>query len=288
MTDNSVIPGLPDDDIPLALRCWDQAKAANPDATWAEGFRLYIEAKNVQQPFDPDSLAIFRSYADFCERRNCAPGKGEANLWGFGKVPIAFDSFNEQERAGWLHLHDLVEPTGIDEAGLYRIWREWTDEDRDDVDVIEYWLPSQDRFGTQPLFNVTAVSRLFMSYSPWSKEWFNNVQELMGHAFMNSGLADHLADQAKSGFVAIAHIETDKGENLKVQMSIESFDDDNTPIVTAPWDDAAEGETVLITEVCKHYEVHRASDAVRSFLGPKVDEEEATKRAFQGPTGSRF
>jgi hypothetical protein len=219
---------------------------------------------------------------DFAERHGLyfAPDT-EANLWGFGSARVVL---TEPDGGFWMRLFNLAEPTGLDDVDLYRIFLDelatQEEEGRDDDHPSVLYIKVD---GARDLLvHHDFVMRLFAIHSPWRKEFYESTKELMSHAMEKSGLLD-MFGASPTGFTAIAHLTSEGGEAIKVSMPIRRFDADEVPIVDAPFDDAADGEEMRITEMTSTYEICRAGDAARSILGPKVDEETATAMAFRGP-----
>jgi hypothetical protein len=131
--------------------------------------------------------------AEFCRAHDVRPGFGESvNLWGYGSAHIAYAAANSD---WWVALTSLVEPTGLDYHRLMEIARKMAADDAearngaapDDVTPVAH-------DGVDWVFRSLAVMRVFMTYSPWSKEWFDAVEPLMTHAMIHSGLMDKFGD----------------------------------------------------------------------------------------------
>ncbi|WP_141581281.1 hypothetical protein [Actinomadura sp. WMMA1423] len=231
---------------------------------------------------DRNSWDALDKLVDFAEQQGLHFNPDtHANLWGFGSVRVVL---SEPDGGFWVRLFSLIEPTGLDDVELYRLFleelAEQDQEGREDDHPSVHLIEAGD--ARDLLVHHDFVMRVFATHSPWRKEYFENTKELMHHAMEKSGLLG-IFGASPTGFTAIAHLTTEDGEAIKLSMPIRRFDADEVPIVAAPFDDAAEGEEMRITDMTSTYEICRADDAARSIFGPKVDEGTATEMAFRGP-----
>ncbi|WP_141579672.1 hypothetical protein [Actinomadura sp. WMMA1423] len=148
-----------------------------------------------------------------------------ADLFGFGRAPVRFVTQNGDEGGHpvrYFLLSELAEPLGItlpkahawaeqEQVEALRAQRE-TDEERgalgwecmNDVIDLGVWLTVDDpeaepdaggaRWSTAGEWLVSDRRLLaLMTWSPWSREFYENARPLMAHAMLHSGLADRLA-----------------------------------------------------------------------------------------------
>ncbi|MFI0484874.1 hypothetical protein [Actinomadura sp. 9N215] len=148
------------------------------------------------------------------------------DLFGFGRAPIHFVTQAKDEDGSdvrYFLLSELAEPLGIplhkahewaerEQADAIRAQRE-RDEERgalgwecmNDVIDLGVWLTVDDpearpdadgkRWSTAGEWLVSDDRLLaLMTWSPWSKVFYENARPLMAHAFIHSGLADKLGD----------------------------------------------------------------------------------------------
>lgn len=238
-----------------------------------------IEARDAGDPrFTTEKIRGMLRHLDYADQNGLFIGGGEIDLWGFGRTDVMF---SDPDGGWWVALYSLVEPTGLTAEALRDLW---------DHEAEEYEGESVDRINyldgvNLPVVHHDFVMRAFALHSPWREEFYENTQQLMRHAMMHSGLGAMLTGSPDTGFTAIAELRAEDGEPLKLFMPVKAFDTDNVPIVASPFDDAAEGEQVRITDLTDTYTVERAGDATQAFLGPTVSEEAAVALALRGPSG---
>lgn len=238
------------------------------------------QARDEGDPlFADERITDFMGHLDYADEHELYIGGGEIDLWGFGKANILF---TDPDGGWWIGLYSLIEPTGLTAETLRGLF---------DNEVEEYEGESADRIyyrdaddSSLPIVHHDFVMRAFALHSPWRKEFYENTKELMAHAMMHSGLGTLITGSPDTGFTAIAELHTTEGESIKLMMPVKAFDTDNVPIVSSPFDDAAD-EQVRITDLTETYTVQRASDATHAFLGPTVSEDEAVALALRGPSG---
>ncbi|GAA3727580.1 hypothetical protein [Streptomyces tremellae] len=149
--------------------------------TWLAHYRA------AGEPMTIEDRAVHHALVAFCEQHRAWPrldGGETADLWGFGYVPVR--AVAEDGTGLWLHLADLMEPTGV----TYMQLRAAFDQDLADEysDVALVTLPH----GGLHLVKTTFAMRVFMGMSPWAKEWWANTKDLLRLGFLHSGLADTL------------------------------------------------------------------------------------------------
>ncbi|MDH2429335.1 DUF4326 domain-containing protein [Sphaerisporangium sp. TRM90804] len=274
-------PSITEDQAALIAECYDETR------NWGQNFAVYIETLHERDPMELGHYHYAMAVADLCGDNGLIPGFDRTVNWfGYGEMTIAFEAQNDDEPLKTMFWsEDLARVSGVDLKRLHDWWQQQLDDDdREDVWGLTYYSPRHDRERTLPLFSHSAALRVMTFLSPWRHEFYEATKELMSHAMEKSGLGEFLLGGEKSGFTALAHMKSTDGAITKVMMPIHDFSADNIPIVRAPWDDAADDEFLKITELCERYEVHRASDAVHAFLGPRVSEEEAKQMAFRGPS----
>lgn len=257
-----------------------------PNTTWpdhADHIAAMREAVATLRAQEPDrAWDCLDGLVDFAERRGCYFSNGATvNLWGFGTATTVLD---DPDGGFWMRLFNLADPTGLTDDQLYRIFldelAEQHEDGRDDDHPSVCYI--QTDAGRDLLVHHDFVMRAFSVHSPWHKEFYEATRELMAHAMEKSGLLDAFGG-SPSGFTAIAHLTTADGTNIKLSMPVLRFDVDEVPLVRPFADDAPDDAKIRITDLTGTYELHRAGDAVRSILGPRVDEDEATALAFRGP-----
>ncbi|MEV4001009.1 hypothetical protein [Actinomadura sp. NPDC049753] len=149
-----------------------------------------------------------------------------ADLFGFGRAPIRFvtqDGDEDGEQVRYFLLSELAEPLGITLPKAHA-WAEQEqvealraqraiDQERGELgwecmnDVIDLgvWLTVDDpeakpdasgaRWSTAGEWLVSDRRLLpLMTWSPWSKVFYENARPLLAHAMLHSGLADKLDD----------------------------------------------------------------------------------------------
>ncbi|GIH23018.1 hypothetical protein Aph01nite_13280 [Acrocarpospora phusangensis] len=259
---------------------------------WGEALAEHLEAQQALQPMAPDTFAYCRALAQFCIDYRLISGLGrKLNWFGFGEVPLAFaddppPGEEEDMLKTLIWLEDFVEVSGIGHGELVSFWLAEEADDREDIYGFSF-VDSDLGPVTRRLFGHSAAMRAMVQLSPWHKEFYEATKELMSHALIKSGLGEALLAGGGTGFTALATVTDESGQAVRVSMSIDHFrEGDQMPMIRSPFDDAPEGEIIPIADLCQQYEVHRTSDAVQSFLGPQVSEEEALQMAFRGPTGA--
>lgn len=281
MTDNKTAgavrscPGREDEDL---MTTTDQPTPAEYNA------KIRATIAQARENGDPGFAdEIIDWHLDYADEHGLYLGGREVDLWGFGKAHIMF---NEPDGGWWIGLYSLIEPTGLSPLKLRDLFEEdEADAERGAISVAR--VPYGDeRDPGLPIVHHDFVMRAFALHSPWRKEFYENTEELMRHAMINSGLADLLTGLSTSGYTAVAEMHTVEGEPFRLHMPVKAFDPhDNVPLVSSPFDDAAEGEQVRITDLTETYTIWRASDVTQDFLGPTVSEDEAIARALRGPSG---
>lgn len=157
-------------------------------ANWIDDVRAAWKAKGFSDPRCDRFLS-------FCEGHKVVPVlESTVDLWGFGEVPVMF--VPESGKGWWIPLDSLVEPSGLDYGHLLDLWHNEHAESADLIDLgdgVELEVVRND-----------FVFRVFLNESPWSAEFCKNMQGIMSHAFLESGLADKF-DEA--GLKAVGKIQ---------------------------------------------------------------------------------
>ncbi|MGW6743747.1 hypothetical protein ACWGDX_24015 [Streptomyces sp. NPDC055025] len=147
------------------------------------------EHRAVGEQLAPAARLIHNALADFCENHRAWPRLGLGHfidLWGFGEVPVVAEAADGTGH--WLHLPDLMTPTGVDYPTLRH---EFDRDTADDYGDIAYVTWPGDNGGLH-LVKHTFAMRIFAGESPWAKEFWANTKDILRLGMLHSGLADTL------------------------------------------------------------------------------------------------
>lgn len=228
----------------------------------------------VSESTSDHQVSIADAMVAFGREHQAVPDIQPLNLWGFGS---GMQVFRRADDGMWVDLISIAEATGIDSTRLLGLFEEEREEFEGHSTRVLRYLD-----GRELLYLVSHdfVMRAFACHSPWHKEFYENTKELMSHGMEKSGMFE--PREGGPEFVAVVEMSTVDGESFRLSHPVVRFDD-GVPMVHAPWDDADPDELMAATSLGVVLEVRPYREAIRKFMGPRVDEDEAHRLAFRGP-----